>query len=318
MENRTMSKDQNFISAVAAIGADRSELPAFLKMIVDTISARFKHGELILVVQEDADQTKGEIRRFFAEHPTGLLTSIVTMDPEMGQESAMNAGRDLAIGDYVFEFDDIHVDYPGEMITNAYERVLQGFDIVTVQSDKRPRFTSRLFYLTYNRLAGKGRGLGPSTFRVLSRRAINRVKAIGTYIPYRKAVYVNSGLQSATITYTSTDRENANLHSIRQSRSTLAFDSFIYFTDLMERVSLTICGVFFAIALIVVIYVVVSLFSDEHLLSGWVSIMGFLSIGFTGLFGLLTIVIKYLSALVDLVFRRQRYLILDIEKIAGV
>ena len=46
--------------------------------------------------------------------------------------------------------------------------------------------------------------------------------------------------------------------------------------------------------------------------------MGFLSIAFTGLFGLLTIIIKYLAVLVDLSFRRQRNLISDIEKISGV
>ncbi len=86
----------------------------------------------------------------------------------------------------------------------------------------------------------------------------------------------------------------------------------------MERLSLIICAIFFAIAVGVVIYVIYSLVADEQLMSGWVSIMGFLSIGFTGLFGLLTIVIKYLSVLVDLTFRRQRYLIRDIEKISGV
>ena len=56
---------------------------------------------------------------------------------------------------------------------------------------------------------------------------------------------------------------------------------------------------------------------DEHLESGWVSIMGFLSMAFVGVFSLLTIILKYLAVLVNLVFKQQRYLIEDIEKIAG-
>ncbi|MBR4530670.1 MAG: glycosyl transferase family 2 [Lachnospiraceae bacterium] len=313
-----MNPDQTFISAVASVGADRSELTGFLMLVEQTLTGRFLQGEIILVVRDDAEEAGREIREYFAAHPTKLLTSIVTMDAASGQESAMNAGRDIAIGDYVFEFDDIHVDYDGAVILEAYEKSLTGYDIVTARNDRRSRFTSRLFYRTYNRLSGAGRGLGPSTFRVLSRRAINRVKSLSTYIPYRKAVYENAGLASAEVIYHSTDEGGANRHSVRQARSGLAVDSFIYFTNLMERISLTVCGVFFLIAVIVVIYVIVSLCSDEQLSSGWVSIMGFLSIGFTGLFGLLTIVIRYLSVLVDLTFRRQQYLIKDIEKISGV
>ena len=66
-----------------------------------------------------------------------------------------------------------------------------------------------------------------------------------------------------------------------------------------------------------VIYVAQSFFMDEQLESGWVSVMGFLSIGFLGLFSLLTIVLKYLSVIVNLVFKQQRYLVEDVEKISS-
>ena len=40
-----------------------------------------------------------------------------------------------------------------------------------------------------------------------------------------------------------------------------------------------------------------------------------LTLGFAGVFAILTVVIKYLSLLVDLMFKKQRYLIESIEKI---
>ena len=43
--------------------------------------------------------------------------------------------------------------------------------------------------------------------------------------------------------------------------------------------------------------------------------MGFLALGFFGVFALLTIILKYLSVLLNLVFRQQRYLISDVEKV---
>jgi len=43
--------------------------------------------------------------------------------------------------------------------------------------------------------------------------------------------------------------------------------------------------------------------------------MSFLALGFFGVFALLTIILKYLSVLLNLVFRQQRYLVADIEKV---
>ena len=41
----------------------------------------------------------------------------------------------------------------------------------------------------------------------------------------------------------------------------------------------------------------------------------FLSVVFFGLFGILTVVIKYLQIIVDLVFKRKRYSFEEIEKL---
>ena len=70
-------------------------------------------------------------------------------------------------------------------------------------------------------------------------------------------------------------------------------DSFIYFTNVMEKTALVISSVFLIITILVILYVIVSFFTDSHLVSGWISLMGFLSLGFLGIFSLLTIVMKY-------------------------
>ena len=62
----------------------------------------------------------------------------------------MNAGRDIAIGDLVYEFDDIFVDYEPEVIMQVYETLLQGNDIVAASSKGKLRLTSKVFYALYN------------------------------------------------------------------------------------------------------------------------------------------------------------------------
>ena len=49
--------------------------------------------------------------------------------------------------------------------------------------------------------------------------------------------------------------------------------------------------------------------------AGWTTTVLFLSVAFFGLFGILTVIIKYLQLLVDLVFKRKNYMYEDIEKI---
>ena len=312
-----MAKEQKFVSVVAYVHNDQAHLNSFLSSVMGKCTELFDKCELILVNDHSTDQSLNTIHKFFEEYPPEYMVSIIRMGMFQGMESSMNAGRDMAIGDYVFEFDDLYIDYDLNMIEKAYRKCLEGNDIVSVASNARMRMTSRWFYKVYNSVSRTQNRIGQATFRLLSRRAINRVKSIGTYIPYRKAVYMNCGLVVARIEYQSTfGKDKLTKHSNRNERTGLAIDSFIYFTNVMEKISLAISAVFLVIAIAVIIFALYSFFMDSHLASGWVSIMGFLSIGFMGIFGLLTIILKYLSVVVNLIFRQQRYLIEDVEKIS--
>ncbi len=312
-----MAKYKKFVSVVAYMCNAENETDRFLKEIMGKCRTLFDKCELILVNDASTDGSIEKVKAFFEDNKPDYMVSIVKLSACHGLETAMNAGRDMAIGDFIFEFDDMFIDYDMEVIGEAFEECLKGNDVVSVSSESRIKLSSRLFYSIYNHFSGTQNPIGNETFRLLSRRAVNRVKAMGVYIPYRKAVYMNSGLNVAGVHYTSTLGEHERSHhSIKKRRSGLAIDSFIYFTDIMEKVSLFISVLFFAVAMIVVIYVIWSFFMDERLESGWVSVMGFLSIGFVGIFSLLTIVLKYLSVLINLIFKQQRYLVEDVEKIS--
>ena len=50
-------------------------------------------------------------------------------------------------------------------------------------------------------------------------------------------------------------------------------------------------------------------------IEGWTTTMLVLTLGFFGVFLILAVVLRYLTLLVDLVFKHQRYLVEGIEKI---
>ncbi|MDO4284170.1 MAG: glycosyltransferase [Eubacteriales bacterium] len=312
-----MPRESKFVSAVMYLHNDEARIEAFLSMVTKALAEGFEKYELIFVNDASADASVARLYEFFSEHQMdGQMVSIIQMSHFQGLEAAMNAGRDLAIGDFVYEFDDLCVDYEPGVLDVVYRRMLEGFDIVAACSDGRPRLTSALFYELYNSVSHDGGKIGPEAFRILSRRAINRVKTLGSYIPYRKAVYRNCGLNADTVIYRSTmGPGKKTVHTNQTERASLAVDSFIYFTDILEKISLWVSALFLGITIFMAGYILYEYFGADQPVEGWLSTMGFLSLGFMGVFMLLTIVLKYLSLLLNLIFKRQRYLIAGVEKI---
>lgn len=308
--------EKKFISLVVYLHNVEDYLKYFLDMVLSVCEENFENYELVCVDDGCQDNTVGILKKYMEQRQAGAMVNIVHMSFFQGLESAMNAGRDIAIGDFVYEFDDVYVDYEPSVIREVYDKMVAGNDIVAASSKGKMRITSRIFYALYNKTSrGKGK-IGQETFRIVSRRAINRIKSMGQYIPYRKAVYRNCGLNTATICYQSKDVDvRIKNKTVASERTSLALDSFIYFTNAMERLSAVVCGFFLLITIGVGVYLISDFFNGTKPVEGWLSTMGFLALGFFGVFALLTIILKYLSVLLNLIFKQQRYLVAEIEKV---
>ena len=308
--------EKKFVSLVVYLHNAASYLQYFLDTVLPVCEKNFEQFELVCVDDACVDGTVEVLKKYVEDKQLKAMVNVVHMSFFQGLESAMNAGRDIAIGDFVYEFDDIFVDYEPEVIMEVYRKLIEGNDIVAASSKGKLRMTSRIFYSLYNQTSrGKGK-IGPETFRIVSRRAINRIKSLGQYIPYRKAVYMNCGLNAATIFYNSKDvNVRIKNKTVASERTTLALDSFIYFTNVLERMSAIICGIFLMVTIAMGIYIISDIFNHTKPVEGWLSTMGFMALGFFGVFALLTIILKYLSVMLNLIFRHQRYLVSDVEKV---
>lgn len=153
------------------------------------------------------------------------------------------------------------------------------------------------------------------TFRLLSRRVINRTGSMNRTIPYRKAVYAGCGLKTDNIRYSGyIEAKNNPDNKEKRYRIGLATDSLILFTELGYRFSMTMTVIMMMIAAFMIIYSVVA-YLVIHPIEGWTTTILFLSVAFLGLFGILTIIIKYLQMIINLVFKRSQYVYESIEKI---
>ena len=292
------------------IGDNMDVASDFIRKVSAVLCENFEHYEIICVNDGLDDEAVSPLKTLSGEVVNGVL-SVVNMSYRQGVELAMSAGVDLAIGDFVYEFDNIRADFDISLVMEIYRRSLTGFDIVSA-SPAKSRNSSRLFYKLYNCFSDNPTKLRTETFRILTRRAINRVNAMSDTLPYRKAQYAACGLKCDTVFYQSTSAHRNS--DFETSRSDKAVDSLILFTDIAYKGSLAMTFAMLCLSVFSVIYTIVMYIAIDTA-PGWATIMLFLSVAFLGIFGLFAVVIKYLTLLMELIFKKQKYIIRSIEKI---
>ena len=307
-----INKESNFASAVIYLNGNNDNLVDFLTMIDNVLGSNFKKHEIICVNDSDDDSEISAIKEFKKTNSNATV-SIVTMGFTHGLEAAMNAGIDLAIGDFVFEFDNCYVDYDEKIIMDVYRKALEGYDIVSAIPPKS-KASSKFFYGIYNKFSESEYKLKTERFRVISRRAINRTSSFSRTIPYRKAVYASSGLKVSEIKYNAITKTSGKLISDSEKNNT-AMDAVVIFTNLAYKVSLFVSVIMAMFMVLTGVYTVVMYFGQNKPVAGWAPLMGLISVGFFAVFVVLTIIIKYLDVLLKIVFKKQKYLISSIEKL---
>lgn len=308
------NKEKNFVSAVIYVHNAEKRIETFLSTILSTFEENFEHSEIICVNDSSDDDSVGAIKKT-SNNPSSISISVINMSYFHGLELAMDAGMDFAIGDFVFEFDNTNLDFDPKMIMQIYYHSLSGYDIVSASPDKNEKITSKIFYKIFDRFSELKYRMTTESFRILSRRVINRISSMNKTIPYRKAIYAGSGLKTDNLKYVVIGTKN-DVTDSKESRyrSSLAMDSLILFTDLGYRFSFFMTSVMTLISVFMVLYTLI-VYCIGHPIEGWTTTLLFLSVAFMGLFIILTVIVKYLQIIVDMIFKRKHYNFVSIEKI---
>ncbi len=308
------NREKNFISAVVYVHNNENDIQTFLERLHGVLDDNFLNFEIICVNDASSDRSADRIKSA-CDRFSGAPLSLIHMGHYHGLELSMNAGVDLAIGDFVFEFDTIDMDYDISLIMEVYTRSLTGFDIVGAAPKNRISGSSRFFYRLFNRNFDGPNKLRTERFRILSRRAINRVHSISKTIPYRKAIYASCGLAMDTLEYGNAANARRKSRDENRIRQSVAIDSLMLFTDVAFKFSITMAFLMIGFTVFMAVYALV-FFIMGNAIEGWTTTMLFIAFGFFGLFGILAIVIKYLSLILDLIFKKEKYYIMSIEKIS--
>ena len=108
-----MNKEKNFMSAVIYVHNAEARIEAFLRTVMKVMEENFEHSEIICV-NDDSNDDSVEVIKKVSKEAVHTSVSVLNMSYFHGLEVAMNAGVDLAIGDFVLEFDSTVLDFAPE------------------------------------------------------------------------------------------------------------------------------------------------------------------------------------------------------------
>ena len=238
-------KESVFVSAVIYLSDFVNDAEGFLRNLLDSLKTFFDHYEII-IVNDCSTKHHKFIREILPSLVDESIITVVHMSVKQGIEACLRAGLDVSIGDFVFEFDTMDFLFEKELLWDVYQEALKGNDIVSVEP-KQNNLSRNLFYKLFNKLSNADYDINASAFRLVSRRAINRVLELNMCGAFRQAVYASCGLKNSRIEY-------KGAASNRKARGLgLAIDSFILYTELCKYV----CTVsLFCLLLLIVIGII--------------------------------------------------------------
>ncbi|WP_078543590.1 glycosyltransferase [Litchfieldia alkalitelluris] len=316
MENSgSLNKEKNFISAVIYVKNNESTVNDFLRKIDEVFHKNFTTYEFVIINDASEDNSVSKIKSI-SETINGNVT-VINLPYKHGIETAMLAGVEFAIGDFVYEFDSTIIDYNLELIMELYNTTLDGNDIVAASPSNSINFSSKIFYKYLNNISRLNMSLTTETFRIVSRRALNRVLRSKEKLRYRKALYHYSGFNSKTIFYEGINTGNRRSNLSVGEKFNLASDVLVSFSDIGTKLPLRISIIFATISLVTIIYTIYSYFTVENIQPGWTTTMMFISVSFTGLFFVLAVISKYINVLLYELQDKPRYIYKSVDRFSS-
>lgn len=106
-----LDKEKNFVSCILYMHNNGETIYAFLDGLCRVMREHFEKYEIICVNDACLDRTVEEVKRYLSADGNHKSVSMINLSYYQGVEAAMNAGRDLSVGDFLFEFDQCTMDF---------------------------------------------------------------------------------------------------------------------------------------------------------------------------------------------------------------
>jgi polyisoprenyl-phosphate glycosyltransferase len=247
---------ESLLSIVAPLEGDSPDaVEAFVEETAAVLRGLVTHHEIILVDDGAPDETVARVRALLGRHD---FVRFLRLSRHFGEETAIAAGLDAAIGDYVAVMLP-NMDPPA-LIPEFFEGARGEADIVygvRLHRKTEPvwyRAGARLFYWYINSVVGADLPKDSTQFRCMSRQVVNALSQIHgpdqylrmltSYIGFRKQALAYAPLNRTGVAAVRPKREAVNL------ARALIFDNTTHPLRLVTWLGVTVAVVNFLVVLL--------------------------------------------------------------------
>lgn len=293
-----MTASDLFVSVIAPVHDDADILEAFVEETTAMLRSAYTHYELLVVDDGSTDDTPRVIDALLARHEA---VRFIRLSRSFGEEIAISAGLDSAIGDFVVVM--LPDTDPPALVPQMVEQSRRGTGIVFGIRKSREgeplllRLGAALFYWGCNKLLGLSIPKNSTHFRVLSRQAVNAVVRIGDRNRYLRTLSAYVGYSHQSVEYDQLARRphrrtKSFAQGVRLALGILVSNSLqpLYLAVALGLIMVVANGLFMA-------YVVAIYLFKRDVAEGWTTQSFMLGAMFGSLALLCTVVAAYLSRL---------------------
>jgi polyisoprenyl-phosphate glycosyltransferase len=290
------------------------ELRTRLLELQDRTSAEYE-VQIVLVDDGSSDNT-WELIKSLGEECSFVRG--ISLSRNFGHQRALFCGYTFADGDIVVSMDGDLQD-PPELILAMLAEWKKGADIVfAVRRDRHgetlfKKLTAFFFYRLLNRLANISAPLDCGDFRLMSRRALQGMFAMGDKIMYLRGMVGWIGFRTARVEYDRPKRFSGTTKFNLVKMLRFAVDGITCFTSAPLRFSYLL-GIFATIPFLLYLFITLfrHFFLGMNLAPGWTSLLlCIIAFGSMNLFGI-GILGEYLAKVFDTVKDRPNFIVQEV------
>jgi glycosyltransferase involved in cell wall biosynthesis len=226
------------LSVVIPVFNEVANIGPLLARLTPVLHRLTPDWEVVFVDDGSADDT---LLRLRAARAADDRIGVVTFSRNFGKEIAIAAGLDHARGDAVVIM-DADLQHPPEVIADFFARWREGFVMVYGQRTDRigetplKRTAARAFYRLFERFGETGLPRGAGDFRLIDRRGVEALRALGERARFSKGLYAWIGFRSIGVPFTVEQRLHGNTKFSYRKLFSFAFDGITSFTTVPLRV----------------------------------------------------------------------------------
>jgi len=302
-----------FVSVVAPLQNDAPIVRAFVAETMAVLRRSYTNYELVLVDDGSVDATVAEVASLLGEFE---CVRLIRLSREFGEETAITAGLDSVIGDFVVVMLPNHD--PPALIPSFVERARSGTEVVFGVRRQRSgeslwvRLGASVWYWYSKNFLKLDLPRNSSQFRALSRQAVNSLVQIRDKYRYLRLLSSDVGYAHSGIEYEPVIRNPDKAQRSFADRLWVSIDIVVANSQHPLRFVVVLGIVGGILNLFYAAYVIAIYFFKGDVAAGWTT----LSLQNAGMFFLIFLILTVLSEYIGhiLVEARQRPLYYVLEE----